>query len=132
MRLEISAVLDTILEAVANDEISAWSGDAEAVDSGSAVVSTADVLPCRRVGLDTAVEATVDVPRSAAEAAVSTTVLVVGGAVLIDSVLVSRVELSGTAEVVAEVGLVPGAAVEVWVRTMVLGVVASVAEVVTC
>lgn len=90
------------------------------------------MVPSGLVVVDTVVDPTVDVPRSAAGVAVSTAVLVVGVAVVRDGVLVSRVELSGTAEVVAEVGRDPAAEVEVWARTVALAVVASLAAVVSC
>lgn len=96
------------------------------------MVCTVDVLPSGLVVLDAVVEPTVDVPRSGAEEAVSATVLLVGGAVVRDGLLVSRVELGGRADVVTEVGLVPGAEVDVGARTVVVAVVASGAAVVTC
>lgn len=102
------------------------------MDSGWDVDCVAEVVPSQLVVLDAVLDPTVDVPRSAAEEAVSAAVLVMGKAVVRDGVLVSRVELSGRAEVVAEICLSTGAEVDVWSRTVVLAVVVSVAALVTC
>lgn len=82
--------------------------------------------------LDTVVDSMIDVARPAAVEVVSRTLLLVGVVVEKAGEVISGVELGGTAEVVTEVGLVPGADGDVGARTVVVAVVASGAAVVTC
>lgn len=82
--------------------------------------------------LDTVVDSMIEVVRPAAVEVVSRAVLLLGVVVVKAGEVISRVELCGTAEAVAEVGLGPGKEVDDWAGTVVLTLVSSVAAVVTC
>lgn len=92
----------------------------------------AEVVPPGLVVVDSLLDPTVDVPRPAAEELDSGTVLLlVAVAVGRDGAVVSRLELRGGEEGVAEVAVDPEAEVDIWSRTMVGTDVNSAAAVVT-
>lgn len=130
LRLDLSPVADKIVEVVTCEDVSGQAEETEAGDSD--VDCTKEVVASGVVVLDTMVDSLVEVARPAAVEVVSRMVLLLGIVVVKAGKVISRVELRGTAEVVSEVGLVPGAEVDVLATTVVVAVVASVAALVTC